>query len=142
MVAEIITGKPIPPMKRRGAQPKYPWITLQPGDAFRFADDVTYSGARSMASQHMAGSLARAKLIVRQTEDGIYCWRVDGTPYELQNGNYSETPAPIQQYGAAATPAKQAEVMGYEPRRPQLTVYAGIIPADRMPPEKEEQDPI
>lgn len=94
MVAEIIKGMPVPSLKRRGAAPKYPWLQLKPGDAFRFADDVTFGGARSMASQHTVGETGKWKLVVRQTDDGIYCWRVDGTPYELQNGNVPQT-API-----------------------------------------------
>lgn len=90
MVGEIIRGMPIPPMKRRGAVPKYPWTKLQPGEAFRFADEVTFGGARSMASQHQAGETAKWKFVVRQCDDGIYCWRVDGTAHELQNGNSTQ----------------------------------------------------
>ncbi len=87
MVAEIIRNKPIPNLKRRGAVPKYPWLKLQPGEAFRFDKDVTFAGARSMASQHHAGETAKWKFVVRECDDGIWCWRVDGTAHELQNGN-------------------------------------------------------
>lgn len=87
MVAEIVTGKSIPNLKRRGAVPKYPWLQLKPGQAFRFDKDVTFAGARSMASQHHIGETAKWKFVVRECEDGIWCWRVDGTAHELQNGN-------------------------------------------------------
>lgn len=96
MIAAIVNGKPIPSMKRKGAPPKYPWLHLKPGQAFRFSDDVTFGGARSMASMHRGGATAKWKFVVRQCDDGIWCWRVDGTPYELQNGNVAENVAVIE----------------------------------------------
>lgn len=118
MVAEIITGMPIPSMKRRGAPPRYPWLSLKPGQAFKFADGVTFAGARSMASTMTAA--AKVKFAVRETATGIYCWRVDGTPFELANGNYAQTVDAIDNYGAQAEPAKQTAIMGYEPFKPRV----------------------
>ncbi len=110
MPVEIIEGMPMPQMKRRGAPPKYPWLQLKPGAAFKFAEGVTFAGARSMASQMTAP--AKAKFAVRETASGIYCWRIDGTPYEVQNGNYAQTISQIENY--QAEPATQTIVMGHQ----------------------------
>ncbi len=114
MVAEIITDKKIPHMKRKGAMPKYPWLQMKPGDAFRFDAGVTFSSARSMASQHQAGETAKWKFAVRQCDDGIYCWRIDGTVHELQNGNAAQTADRI-----AIDPAKPASRMEVVSDRPE-----------------------
>lgn len=122
MVAEIICGKSIPSMKRRGAPPKYPWLQLQPGEAFRFDGEVTFSGARSMASQHTGGVTAKWKFIVRQCEDGIWCWRVDGTEFELQNGNEAQF-APKVAFDPAAKPAtRQHRVTDITPKNDEEDV--------------------
>lgn len=115
MVAEIVTGKSIPAMKRRGARPKYPWLQLKPGQAFRFDADVTFAGARSMASAHTAGATAKWKFIVREAEDGIWCWRVDGTQHELQNGNTQAVASVVEGYDPHATKAKRAELVSDRP---------------------------
>ncbi len=116
MVAEIIKGIPVPAMKRRGAAAKYPWATMQPGDAFKFDPDVTFAGARSMASAHQAGTLAHAKFVVRETDGGVMCWRVDGTPFELKSGNVAQfaPKIPDDQPG----PAKRAELVSDRPHDP------------------------
>lgn len=106
MVAEIIKGMPIPAMKRKGAAPKYPWTTIQPGQAFKFDLGVSFAGARSMASQHMAGAMGKAKFVVRETAEGLFCWRVDGTEYELQHGNAAQTVAPADYKPTHATRAE------------------------------------
>lgn len=98
MVAEIIKNMPIPPMKRRGAGAKYPWGVMQPGDAFQFDADVSFASARSMASQHQAGHMAKAKFVVRDTAAGLFCWRVDGTAHALVNGNAAQTAPMIKGY--------------------------------------------
>ncbi len=110
MVAEIIKNMPIPPMKRRGAGAKYPWGSMQPGDAFQFEADVSFASARSMASQHQAGHMAKVKYVVRDTANGIFCWRVDGTNHALVNGNAAQT-APIVKNYAPTDKARGAALV-------------------------------
>lgn len=82
----IVKDKPLPTLSRRGAQPKYPWKEMQPGDAFRFPMHITRSSASAMA--HTAGYQWQMKFAVRADGDGtIWCWRIDGTAYETMNGN-------------------------------------------------------
>lgn len=90
MVGKVLDGKAIPKMKRKGAPPKYPWLQLKPGQAFQFDQHVTIGGARSMASAMICGDHADRKFAVRQTDDGIFCWRVDGLPAALENGNHPQ----------------------------------------------------
>lgn len=73
---EIITNKPVPELLLRGMRSKYPWRKMEPGDAFKFPDDVKIASARTVASQK--GLTLKKKFTVRLTEDGIWCWRVDG----------------------------------------------------------------
>ncbi len=110
MVKETIKNMPIPPMKRRGAGAKYPWSTMQPGEAFQFDADVSFASARSMASQHQAGHMAKAKFVVRDTDAGLFCWRVDGTAHALVNGNASQT-APILKNYAPTDKARGAALV-------------------------------
>lgn len=120
MTTEIITGLPIPHAQRRGAEPKYPWLQMKPGQAFKFTSNVTLNGARSMASQQ-AGSLA-VKFAVRQCADGIYCWRVDGLPDEPPNGNYRQEISVVENY--EPQPASETAVVGYEGKtRPLHRVF-------------------
>lgn len=123
MTTEIITGMPLPPMHKRGAQPKYPWLQLRPGDAFKFAPGVTMNGARSMASQNSAG----IKLAVRSMPDGIYCWRIDGTPHADINGNYRQEVQVIRDYGATATPAMESLIVGYEHKPQELGEHRRFV---------------
>ncbi len=109
MVAPIITGMPIPSPLRKGASPKYPWLQMTPGQAFKFADTVPLSSARSMASQMSATN--EVKYAVRQCEDGIYCWRIDGLPAEMQNGSYAVEAKIIDDYQPA--PASKVEIVGH-----------------------------
>lgn len=112
MVAEIISGKPIPQIKRKGAAPKYPWLQLKPGQAFKFVEGVTMNGARSMASQMV--NQVDAKFAVRLCEDGIYCWRVDGIPDEPRNGNYRQEVPWIAEDTQRTRPAAETVVVGVE----------------------------
>lgn len=83
---EIVKGKPLPTYSRKGAAAKYPWGEMQPGDAFRYPAHITAGSASSMANH--AGHQWQRKFAVRKDSDGcIWCWRVDGTPYEHVNGN-------------------------------------------------------
>lgn len=82
----IIENKPIPPLKRRGATAKYPWTQMQPGDAFKFDESATMAGAYSLA--YKTGKQHRMKFAVRQTAEGLWCWRIDGTPYDTTPGAY------------------------------------------------------
>ncbi len=111
MVAEVVKNKPIPRMKRNGASPKYPWLQMKPGDAFRFDSGVTFGSARSMASQHQAGETAKWKFAVRQCDDGIYCWRIDGTAHELQNGNSSQEAPRIDGYDPKMAASKESLIV-------------------------------
>lgn len=114
MVAEIIQGMKIPPINRKGSAPVYPWLQLKPGQAFKFNDGVTINGARSHASQ-TANALGM-KFAVRQTPEGIFCWRVDGLANEPKNGNYRQDVSVIEDYAAMAGPASETAVVGYEPK--------------------------
>lgn len=115
MVAEIIDGMKIPPHQRRGAQPKYPWLQLKPGQAFKFADGVSVASAKSMAGQ-VAHSMAQ-KFAVRKTADGVFCWRIDGTDFVVPNGNYRQEAPVIEDYAADPKTAQETAVVGYEPRK-------------------------
>ena len=115
MVAEILDNIPFPPHKRRGAQPKYPWLQLKPGQAFKFADGIGVASAKSMAAQIASG--IEMKFAVRQTEDGVFCWRIDGTGWEVPNGNYRQEIAVIEDYATDPKPAIETTVVGVEPRQ-------------------------
>lgn len=117
MVAEILDNIPFPPHKRRGASPKYPWLQLKPGQAFKFAEGISVASAKSMAAQ-MATGMA-FKFAVRQTTDGVYCWRVDGTGWDIPNGNYRQEIPVIEDYADDPAPAITTSVVGYQPRKPE-----------------------
>lgn len=86
MVAEIVYGKPIPSARRNGAAGKYPWRDLKPGDSFKFEPHVQMNSASSYVSR-MSIQWDR-KFVVRNTPDGIWCWRVDGLKNPPPNGNF------------------------------------------------------
>lgn len=106
----IVSNMPIPQIKRKGAKSKYPWRDMQPGDAFKFESEVTMAGATGLAYQ--TGRNIGMKFAVRLMDDGIYCWRIDGTPYATANGNYRPTAERIDNYGATTVPAKETVVVG------------------------------
>lgn len=111
MVAEIIKSKDMPENKRKGSPPKYPWLQLQPGDAFKFGPEVTLHSAKSMASNAANGR--EVKFAVRECDDGVYCWRIDQTKYAVKNGNYPPTIPIIQNYSESAPAAKRSSVVGH-----------------------------
>lgn len=104
----IVKNMPMPAMRRKGAARKYPWDTIQPGDAFKFEPGVSMSGASSLASAK--GKFHKMKLAVRVVGDEIWCWRIDG--YDVPNGNYRQTVDVVLDYVRAATPAKETLVVG------------------------------
>lgn len=106
---QVVNNMPLPPSKRKGAKSKYPWDQMQPGSAFKFDDGVTLSGASSLA-YHTANA-RNMKFAVRKTDDGIWCWRIDGTQYDVANGNYATTPL-VENYGDTAKPAIETDVVG------------------------------
>lgn len=110
MVAEIIKAKEMPDTKRKGSPPKYPWLQMEPGDAFKFGLGVTLHSAKSMASN--AAAAREIKFAVRECDDGVYCWRIDGTPYAVRNGNYPPTATVIKNYSQSAPVAKRSVVVG------------------------------
>lgn len=65
--------KSIPAPPKRGRKPIYPWTTMQKGDSFLFPRKVGMANAR--ASAWLASSRSSAKFIVRETEEGVRCWR-------------------------------------------------------------------
>ncbi len=117
MVAPIIKGMKIPPHQRRGAQPKYPWLQLKSGEAFKFAEGVSVASAKSMAGQVASGMAM--KFAVRKTEDGVFCWRIDGTDFVVPNGNYRQDVPVIADYAKNPKVAEETAVVGYEPRPPE-----------------------
>lgn len=106
----IIKNMPIPPLKRRGAKAKYPWAEIQPGQAFKFDESASMAGASSLAYQ--SGRQHKKKFAVRQMDDGIWCWRVDGTPYAAANGNYRPVSDVVDNYGDTASPALETNIVG------------------------------
>lgn len=108
----IVKNMPIPPMRRAGARRKYPWDSLQPGDAFKFEAGVSMAGAASLASAK--GAVLQMKLAVRMVGDEIWCWRVDGTGYEVPNGNYRQNVDVVLNYARSAPPATETVVVGRE----------------------------
>lgn len=116
MVGPIIDGMKMPNHARRGAKPKYPWLQLKPGQAFKFAEGVSVASAKSMAAQ-IASGLAM-KFAVRKTEDGVFCWRVDGTGWEVPNGNYRQDVPVIEDYALDPKVASETSVVGYEKPKP------------------------
>lgn len=108
MVADIIKGLPMPANVRKGAEPKYPWLQMAPGQAFKFTPNVRMSSARAMASNMAAAN--EVKYAVRQCEDGIYCWRIDGLPEAALNGNYAREAKVIENY--EPTPASATSFIG------------------------------
>lgn len=85
---EIISGRSIPEIRRKGAKAKYPWLQMKPGDAFCFPSDLSFSSASSMA--YNAGTNYGMKFAVRQEPEGIFCYRVDGLENAPRNGNLRE----------------------------------------------------
>lgn len=114
MVGEIIDGMKMPTHQRRGAKPKYPWLQLKSGQAFKFEDGISVASAKSMASHATAGS---ARFAVRKTADGIYCWRIDGTDWDMPNGNYRYEPPVIENYEPDPAASAEMTVVGYQPRK-------------------------
>jgi len=107
---DIVNNKPLPPIRRRGAKPIYPWAQMQPGQAFKFNAGASMNGATSLAYQ--SGRQHGMKFAVRLVDGEIWCWRVDGTPYAVPNGNYRQFSERIDDYGAAAKPADETNVVG------------------------------
>ncbi len=128
---QIIKGKPLPTLSRKGAQPKYPWGTMQPGDAFRFPMHLTIASASSMANQ--AGHQWQMKFVVRKDGDGsIWCWRVDGTPYEFVNGN-------VRQEIAIEAREYQPEIILHNPMElPPIQKTASELRVEEINREREE----
>lgn len=119
MTVPIIDGLAIPLHQRKGAQPKYPWLQLKPGQAFKFTDGISVASAKSMATQVASG--CAMKFAVRQTANGVFCWRVDGMPDAPKSGNYRQEVPVIEDYAKNPLPATETAVIGYEPkpRRPE-----------------------
>lgn len=106
----IIENMPIPPLKRKGAKPKYPWNDMQPGDAFKFNPEATMAGAASLS--YATGRTKGMKFAVRLVDGEIWCWRVDGTKYENQNGNERPNADLVSDYAATAKPAQETVLIG------------------------------
>lgn len=104
----IVSGRAIPPIKRKGAKPKYNWTAMKPGQAFRFSDDITFSSAVAQASNR--GKDFAMRFVVRQEDDGLWCYRVDGLSSEPRNGNIKENLKVVDRDPHEAT---QEQVAGY-----------------------------
>lgn len=73
---KIESGIPIPESHaHHKGQSKYPFSKLQVGESFLFPDHVNRTNAESAKSRK--GRLLNRKFVVRKTEDGLRCWRVE-----------------------------------------------------------------
>jgi len=71
----IRKDRPMPPCKRRGKQPYYPWKTMEIEDSFDFLPHVKWASARVLASR-ANHYLYPKRFTVRCLGSKSVCWRV------------------------------------------------------------------
>lgn len=86
MVAEVVDANDLPEFQplRVGAKKKYPWLTLLPGQGFRFDADIPLAGARSQVAkaQNLPGAAGRRFIVRLDVHGVIWAIRLDGLPLE------------------------------------------------------------
>lgn len=121
---------------RRGAKAKYPWQTIKPGQAFKFADGLTMPSASSMAFvQSKAFSI---RLVVRKEPDGIWCYRVDGLPDIPENANLRHIAASVlhepASEGAALIMGEDIDRRRHEWENPNINLEgSGLVVMPKHP---------